>query len=88
MFSLRFFFVLKLARKHVLSDKRCRACPHVTSSNLLTDSGTKLTDVSDPGEAVGVSVEDRRSSFDYDALRHVHRVVTTVLSVPVKLREH
>jgi hypothetical protein len=52
------FLALKLARKRVLSDKRCRACSHVASSTLLTDSDTELTCVSDPGEAVGISDED------------------------------
>ncbi len=51
-----FLFFLNLVRKRVLSDKRCRACSHVASSTLITDSDTKLTYVSDPGEAVGISV--------------------------------
>ena len=58
MFFPSFFLVLNLARERVLSDKRCRACSHVASSTLLTDSDTELTYVSDPGEAVGISDED------------------------------
>lgn len=72
----------------VPSGERFGACSHATSFPLLTDSDAKLTDVSDPGEAVGASGQDERDPATATPFVDPATVIMDTGSRPSVPRQH